>query len=122
VEPALATILRLEVPIIVQIGERSMSLKDVVSLVPGAIIDLPKSSDEELDLKVNNKTVGTGVAVKVGENFGMRISFIGDVRERLDAIASVVEMQDAGPEDPPAVDATAPDESGDAQNAAPEAA
>jgi flagellar motor switch protein FliN/FliY len=88
-ESPLQSVLRLEVPIIVEIGNRMMRVRDVVSMTPGAIIELPKNADEELELKVNNKTIGTGVAVKVGENFGMRISFIGDVRERLDAIAGV---------------------------------
>jgi hypothetical protein len=37
---------------------------------------------------VNNKTVGTGIAVKIGENFGLQISYIGDVRARLEALAS----------------------------------
>jgi len=88
-ESPLRSVLRLEVPIIVEIGSRMMRVQDVVSMTPGAIIELPKNADEELELKVNDKTIGAGVAVKVGENFGMRISFIGDVRERLDAIAGV---------------------------------
>jgi flagellar motor switch protein FliN len=82
----LAGVLRLEVPVIVRLGERSMDLGEVLALVPGAIIELPKNVDAELDLLVNNKQVGTGVAVKVGENFGIRITYIGDVRERIEAL------------------------------------
>lgn len=82
----IASILKLEVPIVVQIGKRTLSLDEVTSLVPGAIIELPKGSEDELELLVNNKAIGSGVAVKVGENFGIRISFIGDVRERIHAL------------------------------------
>jgi flagellar motor switch protein FliN/FliY len=82
----LSAVLRLEVPVIVRLGERSMGLSEVVGLAPGAIIELPKNVNAELDLLVNNKQVGTGVAVKVGENFGIRISYIGDVRERIEAL------------------------------------
>jgi flagellar motor switch protein FliN len=82
----LAGVLRLEVPVIVRLGERSMDLGEVLGIVPGAIIELPKNVDAELDLLVNNKQVGTGVAVKVGENFGIRITYIGDVRERIEAM------------------------------------
>jgi flagellar motor switch protein FliN/FliY len=83
----LRSILSLEVPIIVLLGERLMKTSEVVSLVPGAIIEIPKNAEDELALQVNNKPIGTGQAVKVGENFGLRISFIGDLRARIDALA-----------------------------------
>jgi len=82
----LDAILKLEVPVIVQIASRSMRMGDVVNLVPGSIVELPKSADDELELLVNNKPVGTGTAVKVGENFGFRVSFIGDLRKRVSAM------------------------------------
>jgi len=80
-------ILSLEVPIIVLLGERLMKTSEVVHLVPGAIIEIPKNAEDELALQVNNKPIGTGQAVKVGENFGLRVSFIGDLRARIDALA-----------------------------------
>ena len=82
----LPAVLRLQVPVIVRLGERSMSLSEVIALVPGAIIQLPKNADAELDLLINNKQIGTGAAVKVGENFGIRITYIGDLRERIAAL------------------------------------
>jgi flagellar motor switch protein FliN/FliY len=86
--PNLAQILKLEVPIVVRVGERTMDVADVLGLVPGAIIELPKNAESELDLLVNNKAIGCGVAVKVGENFGLRLTYIGDVRARIDAMGS----------------------------------
>ena len=80
--------MRLEVPVICLLGERAMKLGDVVSLIPGAIIELPKKADEEIHLLVNNKPVATGVAVKVGENFGIKIRFVGDLRSRINAFGS----------------------------------
>jgi flagellar motor switch protein FliN/FliY len=82
----LRSILALEVPVIVRVGERMLTLGEVVALVPGAIIELPKHAEDELDLLVNNMQIGMGTAVKVGENFGLRISFIGDVRQRIAAL------------------------------------
>lgn len=89
----LDAILRLEVPIIVRLGERAMSLGDVVSLLPGAIIQLPKNAEAELDLMVNNKVVGCGTAMKVGENFGIRITFIGDVKARIEAMGPLTMVE-----------------------------
>ena len=84
----LTAVLRLEVPVIVRLGGRAMTLSEVVALVPGSIIELPKNAEEELDLMINNKQIGSGVAVKVGENFGLRITFIGDVRSRIAALGA----------------------------------
>ena len=83
----LQTILKLKVPVIVQIGQRQMSVEDVLALGPGAIIEMEKSNEEHLDLLVNNKPIGTGTAVKVGENFGVRIENIGPPEQRIAALA-----------------------------------
>ena len=73
-------ILRLEVPVIVKLAERKLSMSEVLRLGVGAIIEFAKSSDEPLDLLINNKPIGVGEAVKVGENFGLRITQVGDVQ------------------------------------------
>jgi flagellar motor switch protein FliN/FliY len=77
----LRRILRLEVPIIVKLAERKMNLSEVLRLGAGAIIEFSKASDEPLELMINNKAIGFGEAVKVGENFGLRISQVGDVKQ-----------------------------------------
>ncbi len=72
----LKTILKLTVPVIVQVAERHLPLEDILALGPGAILELEKHAEARLELLVNNKIIGTGLAVKVGENFGIRISDI----------------------------------------------
>jgi len=98
----LASILRLQVPVVVRLGERDMTYGAVMSRKPGSIIELSKGADEELDLLINNKHIGYGSAVKVGENFGIRITFVGDVRERIEAL---------GPDDPGALETGDTDQS-----------
>lgn len=82
------TILKLAVPVIVQVGRRKMTLDAVLALGPGMIVELNKSADEELDLLVNNKRIGSGLAVKVCENFGVRVESIGSPKQRVEAMAS----------------------------------
>lgn len=82
------TILKLQVPIIVRLGERMMSVAEVIALVPGSIIDLNKPAEQELELLVNNHLIATGTAVKVGVNFGIRLTTVGDASVRLDAVRS----------------------------------
>ena len=82
----LKSILKLTVPVIVQIGQRKLPLDDVLALGPGAIIELGKSAEDDLDLQVNHKRIGAGTAVKVGENFGIKISSVGSPRQRIAAL------------------------------------
>lgn len=79
---------RLEVPIVVILAERTMKISEFMGIAPGAIIELPKTADAELELLVNNRMIGTGTAVKVGENFGVRISYVGDAATRLEAASA----------------------------------
>lgn len=78
-----------------------MPLGDILAIIPGAIIELPKAADEELDLLVNNKPIGSGTAVKVGENFGIRISYVGNVAERIAALGKAAGEQQARGTAPP---------------------
>ncbi len=79
-------ILKIEVPVIVQISDHMLTLEEIMELTPGSIIELPKDAEDELDILVQNKSIGLGSAVKVGENFGIRVSYVGDVTERINAM------------------------------------
>jgi flagellar motor switch protein FliN/FliY len=81
-------ILGLEVPVAVTLAERDMSIQSIVQIKVGTILefDLPFNSD--LILQVNNHAIGQGLAVKVGENFGLRLTRIGTVRDRIGAMAA----------------------------------
>ncbi len=82
------TILKLKVPLLVMVGECRMAVEDVLSLGPGAILELERPADSDLILMVNNKSIGAGHAVKVGENFGVKITHIDSAHDRINAIGS----------------------------------
>ena len=56
-------VLRLEVPVIVQLASRIMKTQDVLDLNIGSIIEFDKRFDAELDLIVTNRRIGRGNAV-----------------------------------------------------------
>lgn len=62
-----------------------MRLGELLGLSPGVIIEMPIEAEAELRVLINNKPVGTGTAVKIGENFGVKITSIGDKREIVQA-------------------------------------
>ncbi|MEQ8317990.1 MAG: FliM/FliN family flagellar motor C-terminal domain-containing protein [Phycisphaerales bacterium] len=82
------TILSLEVPVVVVLAERTMTVGDVLGLRPGTILEVDKSAEDDLSLRVNNRDVGSGTAVKVGENFGLRIEAIGSQEKRVEALGA----------------------------------
>jgi flagellar motor switch protein FliN/FliY len=81
-------ILKMEVPVIVKLGDRKLLLSEVMRLGVGAIIEFSKRSDEPLELLINNKTIALGETVKVGENFGLRITQIGDIRNTIQSLVN----------------------------------
>ena len=85
-EKELERILLLQVPLIVRLAERKMNCNEVMRLGTGAIIEFPKSSEKPLELLVNNKVIALGEAVKVGENFGLRIKQVGDAKQIVEAL------------------------------------
>lgn len=84
----LKRILRLQVPVIVKLAERKLTMVEVLRLGNGSIIEFFKSSDQPLELLINNKTIAVGETVKVGENFGLRITQIGDIKQIIEAMNS----------------------------------
>jgi flagellar motor switch protein FliN/FliY len=81
------TILKLRVPVIVRLAERRMSVQEVLGWGPGSIIEMTKNADDDLDLMVNNKQIGQGSAVKIGENFGLRVTGVHEPAERIQALS-----------------------------------
>ncbi len=89
-------ILKLRVPVIVRLAHRQMKLSEVMNLGPGALVELPKPHDEPLELMVNNKLIGHGAAVKVGERFGIKVAAVGDAEDRIRALGPVGQQLGGG--------------------------
>jgi flagellar motor switch protein FliN/FliY len=76
-------LLRLRVPVITQLASRQMPIGTIRKLSIGTILEFDKSVDQPLKLLVNNKCVGNGDAVRVGERFGLLIKHIEDRAARI---------------------------------------
>ena len=81
-------ILKIRVPLIVRLARRNMLVGSIMKMGPGTILEFDRTVDEELDLMINNCKIGAGVAVKVNEHFGIRITKIDTVQERIDSLGS----------------------------------
>ncbi len=79
----LKSIKALEVPLVVVLGERSVLLDEIRNWVPGSIVELGKEAEEDLEVRINNRPIGLGSAVKIGENFGIQFNYTGDPKDRV---------------------------------------
>ncbi|HOQ39369.1 MAG TPA: flagellar motor switch phosphatase FliY [Fervidobacterium sp.] len=69
--------------ITVELGRTKLTLKEVMELGVGSLIELDKLTGEPVDVYVNNKLIAKGEVVVIDENFGVRITEIISPRERL---------------------------------------
>ena len=84
--PTLERILRIQVPVHVNIAERNMDVATILDMNVGSILEFNKPADSDLQLVVVNACIGTGRAVKVGENFGLHVATIGSMADRIRAL------------------------------------
>ncbi len=78
----------LDVPlnITVELGRKNLSVKEILGLNPGSLVELEKLAGEAVDLMVNGKLFARGEVVVIDENFGVRISNIITPKERLERL------------------------------------
>jgi len=68
----------IEMRLSVEIGATRMTLAELSTLEPGAVIELDRRSDERIDIIVNDRLLAKGEVVTVGDRFGVRIVELAD--------------------------------------------
>jgi flagellar motor switch protein FliN/FliY len=67
----------------VEVGRARMTIQDLLQLGQGSVMELEKLAGEPLDIYVNGKCVAHGEAVIVNEKFGVRLTEIISVEDRI---------------------------------------
>jgi len=75
----------LDIPlqVTVELGRTKHSVKEILQLASGSIIELDKLAGEPVDILVNSRLIAKGAVVVIDENFGVRITDIMSQSERL---------------------------------------
>ena len=75
----------LDIPlsVTVELGRTKRSVKEILEMSSGSIIELDKLAGEPVDILVNNRHIAKGEVVVIDENFGVRITDILSQAERL---------------------------------------
>ena len=69
-----------------QFGSREMSLRDVLELGPGDVIELDRHVADPVDLVVGDRIVARGEVVVASGNFALRITEVATPQLRLESI------------------------------------
>ncbi len=79
-------LLDVQLEAVVELGRKSIPIKDVLKLGRGSIIELEKTAGEPLDIYLNGRKLAEGEVVVVDEQFGIRITHLVEPRERIKSL------------------------------------
>ncbi|WP_042348906.1 flagellar motor switch phosphatase FliY [Bacillus massiliigorillae] len=75
----------LDIPlqVTVELGRTKKTVKEILELSSGSIVELDKLAGEPVDILVNNRLIATGEVVVIDENFGVRVTDIISQSDRI---------------------------------------
>lgn len=65
-----------EMSLTAELGRTRMTVRELLSLTPGAVVELDRTAGSPADLLVNGRLIARGEVVVIDENFGIRITEI----------------------------------------------
>ena len=79
----LEMLLDIPLQVTVELGRTKRSVKEILSLAQGSIIELDKLAGEPVDIYVNSRLIAKGEVVVIDENFGVRVTDIISKSDRI---------------------------------------
>lgn len=70
----------------VELGRTKKTIRDILSITQGSIIELDKLAGEPVDVRINDRLIAKGEVVVIDENFGVRITDIVSKKERINQL------------------------------------
>ena len=83
VKAKLGRINNVEMALTVEIGRTRMPVRDVLSLEPGAIVELDRSAGAPADILLNGRLIAFGEIVVVDQDYAVRVTQILDTQDAL---------------------------------------
>ena len=71
-----------EMGVTAELGRTRMTVRDLLSLTPGAVVELDRAAGSPVDVLVNGTLIARGEVVVIDEEFGIRISEIIGLQAR----------------------------------------
>ena len=81
--PNLDVILDIPVTISMEVGNTNITIRNLLQLNQGSVVELDRLAGEPLDVKVNGTLIAHGEVVVVNEKFGLRLTDVISQSERI---------------------------------------
>ena len=69
-------VLDVELNVTLRFGQRQLTLREVLGLTSGSVVELDRQVDEPVDLVLDGKVVARGEAVIIDGNYGLRVTHV----------------------------------------------
>ena len=83
-EVNLNMIMDVSVTLALEVGRARMTVRELLQLAPGAIVELDRTAGEPLDVLVNGVRVARGEVVVINDKFGIRLTDVVSASERME--------------------------------------
>ncbi|HLT19715.1 MAG TPA: FliM/FliN family flagellar motor switch protein [Thermomicrobiales bacterium] len=80
-----------EVPVAAVLGSARLTVRDIITMRPGTLIQLDRMAGESVDLRINNVTVAGGEVIVIDDRYAVRINAIGRRGERRPPVDDVID-------------------------------
>jgi flagellar motor switch protein FliN/FliY len=76
----------IDVELTVEVGRTEITIRDLLRLNEGSVVELERLAGDPLDILINNTKIAKGEVVMIGERFGVRFGEIVDPEKRMESI------------------------------------
>lgn len=76
----------IDVELTVEVGRTEITIRELLRLNEGSVVELDRLAGDPLDILVNNTKIAKGEAVMIGERFGIRFGEIVEPEKRMESI------------------------------------
>ncbi len=85
---SLDLVMDIPVRISMEVGSAELSVRDLLNLNQGAVVELDRLAGEPLDVLVNGSLIAKGEVVVVNEQLGIRLTELVSAADRVKSLAS----------------------------------
>ncbi len=82
-DPKLAVILDIPVTMSMEVGNTDISIRSLLQLSQGSVVELDRVAGEPLDVMVNGTLIAHGEVVVVNDRYGIRLTDVISPQERI---------------------------------------
>ena len=82
----LGLLMDVELGVMLRFGCRQATLREVLELTSGAVLELDREIQEPVDLLLNGRVIARGDVVVVDGNYGLRVTEVASPQQRVDSL------------------------------------